>query len=645
MRNLFKILPLFALMFLSLTVLGDETKKVKFPFEFEIDDWRGSFHGKIKPEFFFNKNNQFLNSDVDVDEYLWFRHTLDLTFDIAHGKKEKGYDIAEMLFSVRNRSVWGNPSSIARTTEEEARILNLVGLAHTHSIGRHILWMREMWLKYCINDIFSLSMDHNHYFIIGAFPFQLGRGIALGDAFAVNSTLLGFYTDAAVDQYAFGTNLYGDDLFNHKLGYDFYFAILENKSDNFRQTSAKVYEHEYGRKNDPRRGFGKIDYVIASRLRYNPISSEGKNAYIEPYVLYNNAPEQKVEFVADSSSKLGSIGLTAEFEMGRLEFGFDCALNLGRQKVKGWDRNYQALAVREVVDSVATQQGALTMINDRVYDQQVVNPDGTINPNAKQYPYIPGSVIQNKIDQEIQSSDRNNQEITAGVWNSADRFRDPYVNKYKGWMWVLDGAYWNAGNNLKVAAGVGAASGDENPNKDLLDPNDSEKDAEYRGFIGLQEIYSGQRIKSVFVLEARKLLRPLSAPSSKRITDLTSSKVSEFTNLIFTGIGLHWWPKNCSRNLYVRPNVLAYWQEHSTKQVDIQSGLSIENKYANKYLGSEINIQIEFSPYKNMKANFVSAVFFPGAFYKDVKGKKIASDIRLGNDIAFLMTVGLEYKF
>ena len=38
----------------------------------------------------------------------------------------------------------------------------------------------------------------------GAFPFELGRGIALGTAYAVDASDLGFYSENAIDQYAFG---------------------------------------------------------------------------------------------------------------------------------------------------------------------------------------------------------------------------------------------------------------------------------------------------------------------------------------------------------------------------------------------------------------------------------------------------------
>ena len=67
---------------------------------------------------------------------------------------------------------------------------------------------------------------------------------------------------------------------------------------------------------------------------------------LEPYALYNRDPEQRVEFFGDASSRLGTIGLAGEYLSSCWEFGFDYAVNLGRQKVKGWDRNQVELQNR-----------------------------------------------------------------------------------------------------------------------------------------------------------------------------------------------------------------------------------------------------------------------------------------------------------
>ena len=60
---------------------------------------------------------------------------------------------------------------------------------------------------------------------------------------------------------------------------------------------------------------------------------------VEPYILYNHNPEQKVEFIGDAKSDLCTFGIAGEFELGNFECGFDTAFNFGKQTVYGWDRN------------------------------------------------------------------------------------------------------------------------------------------------------------------------------------------------------------------------------------------------------------------------------------------------------------------
>jgi hypothetical protein len=46
-----------------------------------------------------------------------------------------------------------------------------------------------------------------------------------------------------------------------------------------------------------------------------------------------------------------------------------------------------------------------------------------------------------------------------------------------------------------------------------------------------------------------------------------------------------------------------------------------------------------------MKGNLVGALFFPGSFYDDIKGRVFESGITIGTNVAFLITAGMEYKF
>src|SRR5690606_5058198 len=149
----------------------------------------------------------------------------------------------------------------------------------------------------------------------------------------------GFYADSAIDQYAFGARFSGE-LISKVLSYDFYTAILQNNSGSLNDTSRKILGQEYERLETPERGFGKINFLMAGRFNWTVFDNDWLGRMtLEPYALYNNDPEQRIEFRGDATSKLGTLGLAGEFYGKRFEAGFDYAVNLGEQRVKGWDRN------------------------------------------------------------------------------------------------------------------------------------------------------------------------------------------------------------------------------------------------------------------------------------------------------------------
>ncbi len=598
-------------------------------------DFEYSLSTIFKPETFYGKNINLLNNNNDSDRIYFSRHTLDITFDVLYGKKTYNKDVAEFSFTVRNRSIWGNPESIARTTEAETKILESIGRPHRHAIPRHIFWMREGWLLFDISQALSLPFSNKHTFTTGAFSFELGRGISLGDAFAVGPEILGFYTESVVDQYAFGGKFNGDILTNH-LSYDLYTAILQNKSTSLSETAKKILGQEFDHLKRPERGSGKVNFLIAGRLNWEVFNNKLGLLNLEPYALFNSDPEQRVEFLADASSKLGTIGFAGEYYGEKFEGGFDYALNLGQQRVKGWDRNQ----IEE-----ENRDGFVVLVNNHVcVDNPEDGPKALYAPNSQT-----GVQVQKIIDESFRNESQNGKKIgsvnsVGDLFNTDNRFRNPFTNRYEGWMFVIDASYWIYKQDLKLAVTAGVASGDDNPNFET-------KDGKFDGFIPLQEIYSGKRVKSAFVLGgAGKLRRPLSTPTTNQAPSKFAQNVSGFSNLIFFGNGLTWEPKNWQKGLKIRPNILAYWEERSTGN-------------ARTYLGAETNIFVNYCMLEQLKFFFVASIFFPGTFYADRKGLPITARQEaeldrldrtgfvedripdLGNDIAYTFNIGLTYEF
>jgi hypothetical protein len=613
-------------------------------------DCEYSFSGVFRPETFYGRNINWQNNENEFDRSIVSKHVLDLSVDLLYGAQTYGENIAECLFQVRNKGIWGAPESIASTTFVDIKILDAIRGTHNHGFPRHVFWFRQLWLKFNIDKAFGVPFKNKHTFTVGAFPFQLGRGIALGDSYASAPEVLGFWADSFVDQYAFGAKFSGE-IFPKIVSYDVYAAILQNSSTGLSDTEKVIYAQATDRTDkELKRGFGHVNYIIAGRFNWNVFDNEwlGRLA-LEPYGMYNNDPEQKIEFPADASSKLGTAGLAGEFFGKRFECGFDCAVNFGQQRVHGWDRN---------ITKENNNKGVVVLVNDKV-TATYTNLQG--EEVTEQAPFVPKSKAQEIINTTDRDELQNGQQIgevgSLGylmnqpgteiiLKNSKDRFGNKYTNLYKGWMFVADAGYWFRDKNLFWSVAGGVASGDDNPNFET-------KDGDYNGFIGLQQTYSGKRVRSVYLLGgAGKLKRPFSTPSQNQLQapNTKAQNISGLSNLVFCGTALKWTPKSWAKFFEVNPNVYAYWQEHQIGS-------------ARTFLGTEANIFINYSLLKDLKIFWVSSMFFPGSHYADRKDATALTPEEaafynssnptsiqdripnLGNDIGYTFNLGLIYAF
>lgn len=623
--------------------------------DIEIDFW-----GFWKPEQFAGKNFTFLNNNNPQDQIFYFRHTNDWFMDLIYGKETYGHPVAEFKTSVRNRAVWGSPSTIANTLHAPIKGGGVEFGEHNHAFPRLFFWMREAWLQVSLSEFLRLNLENRHTFTVGAFPFELGRGISLGAAYALGPGPLGFYSDGMIDQYAFGLKFSGEAI-PDVLTYDIYGSILQSRSNSLSETLKPIYKNEVGHRDNPARGFGKDNYLIAARLNWTAMEDDHYGKVIfEPYGMYNNDPEQRVEFDGDASSRLGTFGFAGEYLAGRFEFGFDIAKNVGSQFVKPWDRN------RVVLENV---NGQISAVNNNV----LMVSDNQFN--GQKTPDVPRSASQKIINQssDLGASSQNGQLIAGsenigtigyatgitGLKNSDRRFRtgpngDGYYNKYKGWMAVADASYWIYRKTLQVAVTGGYASGDQDPNFDVID-------GDFKGFIGLQEAYSGKRVKSVFLMgTVGKVKRPGTAPENPTANKDFANCCSGFTNLGFFGSGLTWKP-TCETRFVFNPNFFAYWEPSPGKKFHSQAGIN-SHEDASKFLGIEFNAFLSYYPFASLKCFGIGSIFLPGQHFNDIKGKpldeaqkraldKLKNNFHhkslpnIGDDIAYTINFGMEFAF
>jgi hypothetical protein len=632
----------------------DASKEVtKQPLIITLGDSTFEFGGRLRIEGFYGAHTQLFDGDNDRT-LIPARHSIDFVFRYDYGRASRGYNVVTVVGGLRNKGNWGNPESIALTGAATIKDLEAVTGAHFHPITRHIVWYRELWTEFVLNDLFRLPFCNKHTFKLGLFPFMVGRGISLGASYAVDPDFLGYYSPNAVDQYAPGFLFSGSFIENYLL-YDVYAALTQNKSDTFNNVNEQILGQITdggGRRCDPARGFGKVNYIIATRLVWHLFNKGNKKLRLEPYVVYNDDREQKIEFLGDSNSKLGTLGLAMEGQIGNFEFGFDTAFNLGRQQVAGTDRN---VTTREIRNSVAT------FINSHV----LAGP-GALAPEVPDKRALFTEANQLAINNEPANPQNNGKPLldNNSLINSVHRFTPPYENRFKGSMFIFDMAYKYCFDPLvKLSFAYGFATGDGNPNKDILSPNDSSFDGDFEGFIGLQETYAGTRVKSAMVLGgAAKLPRILAVPSVM-VEDPFPTQVARFSNLIFVGTGAHLQPKIGTLTWDIRPNMLLYWQEHQTRFFNHHM-ISKMNKprFASTYLGLEFNTFLEICVFSDMKFFVTGAVFIPGTHYDDIKGTPLTREQKkildlesktgraqglpvLGTNSAYFVNIGFDYKF
>lgn len=601
MKRCLTLLGMLCVLAISLPIAAKQQK-----IEWVFGDRKFSMGGVLQTETGFTARSYLLNKNIPDDKIFVVKTKFDWTLDVID-------PVSEMKVTLRNKAVWGSSKGLGTSFVYVPDIDASSSFGHRHDVPARMMWIREGWIKLDLTKLLAMDLPKQE-FKIGSFSFYLGRGISLGDAYAVSPASLGFFQDFSVDQFAYGALLSGNLGSSSFLSYDAYVALLENKSTSISETLAQTQAAEFGRQNNPIRGFGVINWVFAARLKFDPLKDDNFTWHFEPYAMHNSAPEQKVEFLGDSQSSLGTIGMAMEFASNIFEFGFDAATNLGQQQIKGWDRN----KIQKV-----NRQGISTFVYSDIY---TVDPTTTVVTSADKAIYDPSNKAQVVAVNKVPRSPEENGQAIAGttVYNGLTRFRPAFTNKYKGYMFVADAGMWLLPKRVMFSVGGGLSSGDINPNANIDDPQDEHVDGIYEGFIPLQEVYTGDRIRSTYVLGGGGLNRLLPAPNSG---NRYSSVVDAFTNIIFVGASTRIITSFWGKPVVIQPNVLSYTSDVGTNKFDRDLGKTIDEP-AGRHLGVEFNMFSTIDFTDALKSTFVWIVFVPGQQYKDTKGRPFSADQR-----------------
>ncbi len=682
LASIFTTIPCFAK---QDKVIKDATiGEGKQPIKLERGDCSLTIGGKTIIENYFQRNVALLNSAIP-DEVMYFKNTVDLSFDFAYGEKTFGHDAVKVYTKIRHKGVWGRGAVFADSDGMSPAPIKLSDSTfggHNHTSGKPLVWINEAWLQFSINAIANVSADRLHTIKLGWFPFKLGRGIALGSVYGLNREGFGLNTYVE-DKGAPGMTLHGE-LKKDVLSYDLYYAVFECRSKSIGDTFNMVKEQLEGRKLSPWRGVGKNNEIFAGRMKWKPLNkSKFGTLELEPYAFFQAASDQKVKVIADSSVNLGSIGLAVEHDYKGFEFGVEGACNLGHQKVHGIDNNKIEMTRLNrkgsttvpntvTVNVLPPASGTTSNISvDGVIVEQfshIVDTRFPVSSSGNTTEYYNALVTDESVKaaQIIVTNDKTPLEgkgIPVGRYQSkSKRILPEYVNKLRGYMVVADISKTLVDYDVVLSAAYGFASGDEFPHKNRVCKT-------HMGFIGVHECYSGKRVPSVMFLDEMRGNLSIPGAITEDVDKVDNNELS-FTNLHHLGFGGKWTPTICGgKKLTFNPNMLSYWRAIATKQFDTVTEKTT-NENASRYIGTEFNVKSKLELLKDLEVFGNFGVFIPGRLFTDIKGipfknsfgndtpffdmlstevgpetDGIKQDFRLGTDVAYSLNIGLNYSF
>lgn len=581
-----------------------------------------SLSGKAAQEAVYSKGMHYLNKDIKSDAVSEMKATIDATGKVAYAPEE-GNPRLQADAGIRLRYILGGEAKV-KTNSSTTTVAGASVSLPSATIPYNLMWLRSASLQIALG---SDKKINERYVKVGLFPFQVGRGIALGGAYEAGG-FLAYGSRFSVDEFAPGFLLH-TDFFHDSLELDAYFAMLDNPHTSVSKNESKIRTNDLSSDlhGDTTRGTAKRKWAVAGSLHWKPLKEDNHNLDINPYVVYHHAPDQAVEFTADADSNMLTAGLAMDFEYDRFSYGFETAINKGESLIKPWDRNEIELYSN---DAVATARYT-KVYTDNTFTTQadVTTANATlVADGSKGFEY-------------------NSTQIGAGPWNGPDRFRPEQKKKYGGWFFVADAAYECIKDRLTVAMDAGYVSGDLDKYDDVSAMTEEQRlNQKFTGFVPLQSIYSGKRVNHLVMLNEGVPRMTVDNPTKDLTALYTSSKVigtdtvvNTFTNLMYIGGSVEWKPCFAQdHDLAIKPTVIHYWMPSSP--------MLANGKEASSSLGTAISIEAEAHAWKNLNVEGYFGVMLPGRQYEQLKADEVEiSGHKIGNDIAYIVNLGLCYKF
>lgn len=624
----------------------------------------------------------------NADQLSGFRTKACIDFAATYGRQTYGRSAADALLRVTNYGYWKGEGYYTPFADNGERSLNLLSYVEQAWVNLHF---GTFWKAY--DNWISLE-DHPISLKIGYLPYQLGRGISLGDAF-IHLPYLGLdsfgYDSTRSDEP--GILIHG--YINKDISYDFYYSKRYEKSLSRVQTWEKIRSNRTDCVK-PYRGIAKDWDLWAIKMDLTHMKRWG-DIHVQPYMLYLDAPETTIETRGDSCMRLGTAGMMLEYQKGRFTINAEIAGQYGHQRLYPIDRN----VLQEITDDETHTVGGVRIeTHSHVFYTDALTEDPSINDgmDVNSFAFRGGcdpttGLFVPAVTRNGYSDDGfNNSNVTGNA-----RFRDGYKINLRGFMGVVDMKYDFEDVPVSVSAAGAYISGDHYPYNE-------ERCKCYKGFIPLGDYdYIGEFVQSHIMLEARKLPRPVDISWHDQYAH---NNVKDCSNLAYLGAGVKWHPFKDKKKLMMRSNILWYWETITLKKWDKhqplpgkkevirsappayestkfkgdkswriceETGIWIKSSScpgvpeedhhvgwmtcdnASRMLGTELNFEIQYRPVQNCIFLMQLACLIPGQLYKDldgqpnertINGPKAAEGVYgLGHDPVWRVALSLDYRF
>ncbi|MCX5924285.1 MAG: hypothetical protein NTZ68_02590 [Candidatus Dependentiae bacterium] len=606
--------------------------------------------GKYKQEYFGANNLGFFNSKIANDSSSYLRTTADYFADIIYGEISR----PRVMFhdTLRFRYRWGG------TTEVKSfdGIVDIGGIkvkTKGTNANKHLMWTREAWVKMAIGN---LDYPNNNYFQMGLLDYQVGRGISFGSAYTVEG-FLGFAPGYSIDQFA-PAILFNLNPIVETYDCQFYVALLENNHGSYSSNVESIRANEIG--GCAQRGIGRHSYVALINNKLKLLNGAKHKLHVEPYVVYQAAPDQDLEFLNDVDSYLTTYGCAVEAVSGRFNIGGEAAINTGERDARPWDRNDIVLTRND--QGFVTAQYTKVFIDDpsttkspkRAY---VTDANAAAVKNSPRDPSLNGKEIGTNLFNKV---DITTNPVTNGtgilpyknLYNAFDRFRPRERQFLKGYFFVSDASYQFIDKVLTGSLGIGYASGHIDPQRDANKMTSTElMNQQFAGFIPLQSAYQGTRLSHLVIFNLGVPRFNTRNPRAELINTNVikysqSDGINEMTNIAFFGSRFSWNVQSLKAyKLNIAPNLIGYWSPETTHVVVSPKGVLPERTIpADNYIGTELSVQIAAYFYDKIKIEGYAGMVLPGQYYTDLCGTPFGKEVT-GDDIGYVANFGLVYAF